>query len=195
MKRFEHLGLWTMIRDTESTTDGSAQSEAVIEEFATELYDYCENENNLTERMRTLQFVLVEFKIALDHPSCGDNLSAIIKKAMLLTENELEILKMERDYKKQSVTPCGPDVLVRWNGSVAELIELMIPLQISGKLAKPTGQAMTWADVVKHVEAVYGVAVPGSYDRKTKILNRYKKTPFLDNMRQVFVEEAKKFDL
>jgi hypothetical protein len=68
----------------------------------------------------------------------------------------------------------------------------MIPLHVAGKLSKPSGEPMTWAGVVKHIEVVYGVTVTDLYDRKTTILSRYKNTAFIDEMRRVLIEESQK---
>lgn len=125
------------------------------------------------------------------------NISHLTEAALDLINCELDIIKMELDFpgrflfdETEATAISRP--LAQWNGTVAELLEYMIPLHVSGKLLKPTGEPMTWAGVVKHIELVCGVTVPDLYDRKAKILNRYKNTAFLDKMRQVVVEAAQR---
>jgi hypothetical protein len=89
--------------------------------------------------------------------------------------------------------PSDQPTLVRWNGHVAELLEYMIPLQLSGKLLKPSGEPMNYSDMVRFINGVFGITIKKSYEIKTKLLSRKKRvTPFIDKMRLALVEEAKK---
>lgn len=85
-----------------------------------------------------------------------------------------------------------PPPLAKWGGSIADRLEYTIPVWASGKLCKPTGEPMSWVDAVDLIRKVFGITVEDLYDRKTKILSRQKNTCFLDEMRRVFMEEAKK---
>lgn len=55
MKKFDYLGLWSMLRNPDATA-GIAQADAVLDEFVQELTGYCRGEKDLAERTRTLRF-------------------------------------------------------------------------------------------------------------------------------------------
>lgn len=103
---------------------------------------------------------------------------------------------MELEHPQRFLTfPVDTGALARWNGTIAELLEYIIPLQISGRLSADTGEAMSYADAVKLVERIFGISLSAPYDRKTKLLSRKKNsTPFLDKMRLVFREEVEKLN-
>ena len=82
--------------------------------------------------------------------------------------------------------------LVRWNGKTAELLEYTIPPFLAGKFQTRSGEPLTWAGIVKLIETIFGISVPDLYDRKTKLLNRYKNTAFIDKMKRVLIEESQK---
>lgn len=100
---------------------------------------------------------------------------------------------MELEYPDQfePIQSNGP--LAKWKGTIAELLEYLIPLQIAGKLLKLSGEPMAYSDTIKLVESIYGITITAPYDRKTRLFSRKKsETPFLDNMRRVFVEAVEK---
>lgn len=82
--------------------------------------------------------------------------------------------------------------LARWGGKITELIEYMLPLQISGRLRLPSGQAMEYADLIRFLQASLGINIPGEYDRKTEVLSRNKPTVFIEKMLGVMKELVKK---
>ena len=132
-------------------------------------------------------------------PERGKNLPVRIltNGAKSLINSELKIARMELKHPERLATPADPQPaapLAQWNGTVAELLEYTIPLHAAGKFRKLSGERMTWVDTVQFIEAAFGISVPDLYDRKTKVLTRQKNTTFLDEMRRVFIEEAKKCD-
>jgi hypothetical protein len=140
--------------------------------------------------------------VAADTPH---NLNLILDRAIDVIDCELEIVRMELEYPESIVSPipdadpdpgsepeAAPAPLARWNGTIAELLEYTIPPWAAGKLSKPSGKPMNYAEAVKFIETVYGITITDLYDRKTKILCRYKNTAFIDEMRRVLLEEAKK---
>lgn len=116
---------------------------------------------------------------------------------------ELEIVGMELEHPENFACPIPetasepepgviPEPLARWNGTIAELLEYTIPPWAAGRLSNPSGKPMNYAEAVRFIETVYGITIADLYDRKTRILNRCKITAFIDEMRRVLLEEAKK---
>ncbi len=106
----------------------------------------------------------------------------------------MRIITMELEHPERFISfSDGSGPLARWNGTIAELLEYTIPLQIAGRLSANSGEPLSYTDAVKLVEQIFGITISSPYDRKTKLLSRKKNdTPFLDKMRVVFREEAEK---
>jgi hypothetical protein len=126
-------------------------------------------------------------------------LAILIERAIELIDCELDIVKMELEYPERftpiatPTTTSPPTPLAKWNGTIAELLENAIPAQVAGKLSKPTGELMTYAEAVEFVETVFGLTITAPYDRRTKLLARKKNgTPFLDKMRLILMAEIEK---
>lgn len=122
---------------------------------------------------------------------------ALVERSLALIDCELEIVRMELEYPQHFLPVSAPasKPLIRWNGTISELLEMAVAVHCAGRFSKPTGEPMTYADTIRFVESVYGITVADLYDRKTKLLSRQKNTSFLDEMRRVFIEEARKLEL
>lgn len=70
---------------------------------------------------------------------------------------------MELEYPDQfePIQSNGP--LAKWKGTIAELLEYLIPLQIAGKLLKLSGEPMAYSDTIKLVESIYGITITAPY--------------------------------
>lgn len=123
-------------------------------------------------------------------------LRKIIKKALEGIGSEMDIVRMDLEHPERFIVfPEDRQPLARWSGTMMELLEYFIPLQMAGKLFKPSGEPMTFADVIKLIESIFGVIANKPYDMKTKILSRKKNiTPFIDKMRQMLLEVAEKLN-
>lgn len=64
MKRFNHNGLWDMLHNPDYANGGFAQSDAALDELATDLHSYCREGKDLAERTRTLRFARIELATA-----------------------------------------------------------------------------------------------------------------------------------
>jgi len=63
-------------------------------------------------------------------------------RVIALIDCELEIVRMELEYPERFVA-CAPSApLAKWNGTIAELLELAVPIHFAGKLLKPSGELM-----------------------------------------------------
>jgi hypothetical protein len=81
MKKFNNTKLWTMLNNSVSATNGSAKADtdAILEEFASEITDYCRQESNLAERLRTLQFAQGDLGAISKQPDFGEDDDCIRK--------------------------------------------------------------------------------------------------------------------
>lgn len=146
-----------------------------------------------------MNYARYEISVAREHYQArkSEEKAPILKTlshAVYFIDCELDIVKMELNYPERFISfPDDAGPMARWNGTIAELLEYIIPLQISGRLSANTGEPLSYTDAVKLVERIFGITISSPYDRKTKLLSRKKNdTPFLDKMRIVFREEAEK---
>jgi hypothetical protein len=119
-------------------------------------------------------------------------LQKVIKRSMYFVDREIDLIKMDLEHPDRFLTfPDDRAPIARWNGSIAELLEYLIPPQVSGKLSKPSGESMCYSDLVRFIECIFGITVNKPYDTKTRLLSRKKNvTPFLDKMRHTLLEEV-----
>ena len=195
MKRFTDTLLWSMF--DRNAIVPAVELQAALDIFITDLHSYCRSEKNMAERTRTLNYARHELQ-PRNHvsPIRGKNvlLPKILLRAVYFIECELRIITMELEHPERFISfPDDSGPLARWNGTIAELLEYTIPLQIAGRLSANSGEPLSYTDTVKLVEQIFGITISSPYDRKTKLLSRKKNdTPFLDKMRVVFREEAEK---
>lgn len=171
--------------------------DASLDEFLRELYGYCREERSIEERTRTLDYVRTKLAAYTECPSYESKKNIrfriIIRKALEVIDSEKGIVRMDLEYPERFlVFPEERPPLARWNGKVSELLEYSLAPWYAGKLLKPSGEPMEYADVIKMIENTYGIKVPGAYDRKTDILSRQKPTVFLEKLVAFMKTEAKK---
>lgn len=70
MKKFTHTGLWGML--PVPATGITEESDAVLDEFASELHAYCRQERDLPARIRTLRFAHTELTLAQGYIQNGE---------------------------------------------------------------------------------------------------------------------------
>jgi hypothetical protein len=198
MKTFGHTGLWRMLDDPKSATDGSAKADmdAILAEFASEVTDYVHGEKHIDERCRTIEFEhgkLIAVSKLPDLAEAGIHLLPLIERAIAFLDREIDIAKMDFEHPERFVyrdKVTAP--LARWNGTIAELLELYTPVQMMGKLLKPdTGEPMSYSDLIVFLKDTYGVDVLQPYGRKSKLLTRSKGgAPFLEKMIRIYLEKV-----
>ncbi|GHU55155.1 hypothetical protein FACS189411_03090 [Bacteroidia bacterium] len=131
MKRIIHRELLNIFSHTESAEDEA--KDIALGEFADELQSYCRQEKDLAERTRTLRFARSELAVAQEriHTGAGKNvlLQDIATQVIGLIDCELEIVKMEREHPERFVkADNAPASLAKWNGAIAELLELSVSI-------------------------------------------------------------------
>jgi hypothetical protein len=100
---------------------------------------------------------------------------------------------MELEYPERFVASIPSAPLAKWNGTIAELLELAVPIHFAGKLLKPSGELMAYSDVISLIGNLFGIEIFKPYDRKTNLLSRKKGgTPFLDRLIALYLAETEK---
>lgn len=117
----------------------------------------------------------------------------MVGQAIYLIDRELDLIKMDLEHPERFIVFLEEHPpLARWNSNINDLIELFIGPQASGKLLNPDGRPMNYEESVEMLEKIFGIKISNPSDRRGKVLDRQKNTTFQDEMRQVFLEEAKK---
>ena len=194
MKKLDKSGMFSMLRNPDAITSIS-QADDVLSKFANELHDYCRREKNLAERYRTLMFTR-SFLASPHGWMRGEEkimrlLSYISGVAVNVIDGELELLKMELEHPERFVKKILPPLAI-WNGTIADLLELLTTVQLTGKLLKPSQEPMTYADVISFIRDVFGIHVAQPYKRKTELLTRVKGgAPFLEKLIVIYLNKVK----
>ncbi len=88
--------------------------------------------------------------------------------------------------------PCPPVIYI-WEGTVSDLIELAIALCKAELIRKPTGELLTYTEIVRALQQIFGVKIPNIYSRKTRAKERKKNaSPMLDRMLALYKNEVEK---
>lgn len=168
-----------------------------LDEYIAELYEYCREEKNIAERIRTLNYHRGKFTACMEGtthtPKKCAVIRIIIKRAISSIDSELLLVKMDLEHPERFIEfPSNPQPLARWNGATIELIEYFMPLQIAGKLLLPSGQVMKYADLIRLLESMLGITIAAPQDRKSDVVNRNKPTVFIEKMLDVLRNVVKK---
>ena len=200
MRRFDNTRLWEIIRAYgNSTTTMTAGLDGVLDEFVKELHTYCREEKNIAEKTRSLTYARSELSDCLESGRLESKkyapLRTVVKRGVYFIDGEINLIKLDLEYPERFIVfpeECPP--LARWGGNINDLIEYHIGPQAAGKLLNPDGRPMNYEESIQFLEKTYGIKVPNAHDRRGRVLDRQKNTSFMDEMRRVFLEEAKKRD-
>ncbi|MDL2319836.1 hypothetical protein LJC45_01745 [Alistipes sp. OttesenSCG-928-B03] len=198
MIRFDDTGLWEVLRSGNNTlNDRDAGLCALLDKFVAYLHEYCREEKSIAEKTRSLNYAKSELSLHLESNRFGAKkhalIRALIKQAIFFIEDELNLIKLDLEHPERFIVfPESQPALARWNGSVNDLIEYFIGPQAAGKLLNPDGRPMNYEESVEFLEKTFGILIPNAHDRRGRVLDRQKNTSFMDEMRRVFLEEAKK---
>jgi hypothetical protein len=199
MKRFDDTGLREVLKTPDSPSLGQvAEPDDLLDELIVKIHEYCREEKDMAERSRSLNYLrgklavyaeedVIELKIC-------KFLRRLIKQAIYFIDSEIDLAKMQIEYPERFITfPDDPVPLARWNGKPHELIEYIMPLQLDGKFLKPSGEPMTFIEMVRAFELFCGITVAKPHDIKMRLLTRKKNvTPFIDRMRVILREASEK---
>jgi hypothetical protein len=118
-----------------------------------------------------------------------------IKQAIHFVSDEIGIVRMDLEHPERFIEfPEDNPPLARWGSTSGNLIEYFIAPQAAGLLQHPSGKPMTYEESIELLEKIFGIKLLQPYDRRVKLLSRQKNTTFQDEMRRVFLDEAKKKD-
>jgi hypothetical protein len=101
---------------------------------------------------------------------------------------------MELEHPERFVradnTPAPP---AKWTGKLADLLEIIIALFLTGLIRTPSGHKMNLAEIAGLFGKLFGVEPRDLYGRKSKLMIRKKnEAPFLDSLAFLYREEANK---
>ncbi len=200
MKRFDNTGLLEALKNYDKSPSTSLTAgDTLLNEFIEDLYAYCRDESCIAERIRTLGFIRSEFATFMENDLPGSKKGAplrkIIGKAIAAIDSELHIVKMDLEHPDRFLEfPSDNPPLARWGGKISDLIEYFTAPQAAGLLQHPSGQPMDFDGMCQWLEKNFGITISNPGDRRAKVLDRQKNTTFQDEMRQVYLLEAKKRD-
>jgi hypothetical protein len=121
----------------------------------------------------------------------------IATQAIGLIDCEQDIVQMELEHPERFAGSDNiPAPIAKWNGTIAELLELSVSVHGAGLIVKSTGEPMAYSDVISLVENIFGLTVSRPYECKSKLFMRKKdETPFLNRLIMVFHSEVERFYL
>jgi hypothetical protein len=198
MQNFKHTALWALLHDAEPAKTRTQSTETIIDEFTSEVANYCRRESNPAERYRTLQstrsYLTAPDEWADNEAKRGGLSSCLAAMGVACIDGELKILEMELRHPEKFTKKkdAAQTPLARWNGTISELLELFTPVQIAGKMMKTTdGEVMAYSDVVVFIRDAFGLRIAKPYSRRTSLLNRSKGgAPFLNKLTAIYLEKV-----
>ena len=169
---------------------------ANYEEFTEELMSFCKNETDCFDLLRTLKFVHIEFFSQEQnlHKQEKCLVESYVKKSLLLIESEIEICEMRIKYTATVVNEKinNQKKIVSnldWDISENYIIELATSLH-RAKVAYKNGVEATFIDIEQHLERFFNRSpIKRPYNKKSKLPDRVTITPFLDKLKDSFLED------
>ncbi len=199
MKQFDNTELWEVLKSSGDLSSGmSIEMDDLIDKFIADVHIYCREEKDMAERGRSLNYLRGKLIVYIEDDSTDTKLCAflrrLIRQVINFIDSEIELVKLEIEYPERFITFLDDPVpLARWNGKLAELLEYVMPLQLSGKILKPSGEPMAFTEVVRIFESLLGITIDNPNDIKMRLLARKKNvTPFIDKMKYAIKEAAEK---
>ena len=134
-------------------------------------------------------------------PERGKNLPVRIltNGAKSLINSELKIARMELKHPERLATPTDPQPaapLAQWDGTLSQLLEIIVVLSLTGLVRTPDGRPMNLMEVATLFETMFGVEIGDLYGRKTRLLTRKKnESPFLESLLFLYRKEVEKVSL
>ena len=121
---------------------------------------------------------------------------AILHRALDLFDCELEIVRKEIEHPERFIDKTVSVPLANWGGTLAQLLELIIALFLTGLIRKSDGRKMNLAEVANLFERLFGLKISDLYGRKTRLLTRKKnESPFLDSLLFLYRKAVEKMGL
>lgn len=107
-------------------------------------------------------------------------------------EMEKELFKYERIAPRLNTeivkdTGNGPSVILAWNGTDSDLIELVAALMAAGAISSRNGEKLTVISVIRVFEGMFHLKINALYTKRGKVFDRCTDTtPFIDSLRRSY---------
>lgn len=170
---------------------------AAYDNFVTLLGELPQNENHILKlrRLNYTKIELVSIQIASEQMLEKRHVlyDVFIGKALSLLDAEIEMVKelfrygniipelkseIIKDAENKSV------VMLTWNGTDSDLIELVAALMAAGAISSRNGDKLTVISVIRAFEDMFHLKINALYTKRGKVFDRCTDTtPFIDSLR------------
>lgn len=170
---------------------------AAYDNFVTLLGELPQNENQILKlrRLNYTKIELVSIQIASEQMLEKRHVlyDVFIGKALSLLNAEIEMVKelfrygniipelkseIIKDTENKSV------VMLTWNGTDSDLIELVAALMAAGAISSRNGDKLTVISVIRVFEDMFHLKINALYTKRGKVFDRCTDTtPFIDSLR------------
>ncbi|MEF2683038.1 MAG: RteC domain-containing protein [Parabacteroides johnsonii] len=170
---------------------------AAYDNFVTLLGELPQNENQILKlrRLNYTKIELVSMQIASEQMLGKRHVlyDVFIDKALSLLDAEIEMVKelfrygniipelkseIIKDAENKSV------VMLTWNGTDNDLIELVAALMAAGAISSRNGDKLTVISVIRAFEDMFHLKINALYTKRGKVFDRCTDTtPFIDSLR------------
>lgn len=170
---------------------------AAYDNFVTLLGELPQNENQILKlrRLNYTKIELVSIQIASEQMLEKRHVlyDVFIGKALYLLNAEIEMVKelfrygniipelkseIIKDEENKSV------VMLTWNGTDSDLIELVAALMAAGAISSRNGDKLTVISVIRAFEDMFHLKINALYTKRGKVFDRCTDTtPFIDSLR------------
>lgn len=170
---------------------------AAYDNFVTLLGELPQNENQILKlrRLNYTKIELVSIQIASEQMLEKRHVlyDVFIGKALSLLNAEIEMVKelfrygniipelkseIIKDTENKSV------VMLTWNGTDSDLIELVAALMAAGAISSRNGDKLTVISVIRAFEDMFHLKINALYTKRGKVFDRCTDTtPFIDSLR------------
>ncbi|OUO06082.1 RteC protein [Parabacteroides johnsonii] len=170
---------------------------AAYDNFVTLLGELPQNENQIL-KLRRLNYTKIELtsiQIASEQMLEKRHVlyDVFIGKALSLLNAEIEMVKELFRYgniipelKSEIIkdTENKPVVMLTWNGTDSDLIELVAALMAAGAISSRNGDKLTVISVIRAFEDMFHLKINALYTKRGKVFDRCTDTtPFIDSLR------------
>lgn len=170
---------------------------AAYDNFVTLLGGLPQSEN-LILKLRRLNYTkieLVSMQIASEQMLEKRHIlyDVFIGKALSLLDTEIEMVKElfklgniipELKSEIMKDTKDKSDIMLTWNGTDSDLIELVAALMAAGAISSKNGGKLTVISVIRAFEDMFHLKINALYTKRGKVFDRCTDTtPFIDSLR------------
>lgn len=170
---------------------------AAYDNFVTLLGELPQNENQIL-KLRRLNYTKIELasiQIASEQMLEKRHVlyDVFIGKALSLLNAEIEMVKELFRYgniipelKSEIIKDAEnkPVVMLTWNGTDSDLIELVAALMAAGAISSRNGDKLTVISVIRAFEDMFHLKINALYTKRGKVFDRCTDTtPFIDSLR------------